>query len=424
MIINGLRRFFTLDLTPPSMIIFKWQVAISRKWRICQRKGELTMKLKRLLILIACVLMVFAMMPFEAAALDVEENEPIIELGETDASQPSLWNQGDREQLRAGIENIRRIAGKDRYETSMQIAELIREYFTDFGSKLPNVILASGTDYPDALGASVVAYSEGAPIILVNKNNIKETAEYVAANIMDVGADFHGLLCGHVYIMGGNGAVPETMETELVAAGIDSSRITRYAGTNRYDTNLKVLQDYGNFTSYHAQNEIIVCSGKNYADALSASALGAPILLVGDKLTDEQKTFLAMLQPEVQRAIVILGGTGAVSEAVEAELATIAETTGLVLRRIYGKNRFETSKELAIDYFTGEPVTLAYGMNFPDGLSGALVCFVTSSPLLLATNTFTGDAKEAAQILGAIHMCVLGGESLISDEAALSVLDY
>ena len=124
------------------------------------------MKLKRLLILIACVLMVFAIMPFEAAALDAGEAESITESSELRTDDTLL-----------------RIAGKDRYETSRLIAEAWKE---EWDGKPPNVILACGTDYPDALGAAPAISWKCSPIILVDKNKIKETAEYVAAKLMDV----------------------------------------------------------------------------------------------------------------------------------------------------------------------------------------------------------------------------------------------
>ena len=339
-------------------------------------------------------------MPFEAAALDAGEAESITESSELRTDDTLL-----------------RIAGKDRYETSRLIAEAWKE---EWDGKLPNVILACGTDYPDALGAATAISWKCSPIILVDKNKIKETAEYVAANLMDVQI-YEGVSCGRVYIMGGNGAVPETMETELVAAGIDPSRVIRFAGKDRYETNLKMLMEFGwpGSNSY-----VMVCSGKSYADALSASGTGGKILLVGDELTDEQRQ---LIKGKQWSNFAIIGGTAAVNEDVEAEIREIAEGQGGTVERLGGKNRFETSKEVAKyfwKYVHTDWVVLTYGMNFPDGLCGALWCQDAEAPLLLATNTFTGDAKEAAQILGATHVCVLGGESLISDEAALSVLDY
>ena len=53
-------------------------------------------------------------------------------------------------------------------------------------------------------------------------------------------------------------------------------------------------------------DEVLIATGKNYADSLSASATGLPMLLVDKNLTDSQKAFLQ----NTSRKFVILGGTG------------------------------------------------------------------------------------------------------------------
>ena len=364
------------------------------------------MKLKRLCALFICVMVMTVMVPFAAAA----EDQP-----ETDDHPwgDSEWTLGEarRASDRAyapdrGDSDFLRLAGKNRYETSIMVADQWMA-FND-GYPFSNVIIASGADFPDALGSSGPAYELYAPIILVDKSNVKKTAEYVYKNMESDGL---------VYIMGGEGAVPKTMETELNKVGIGSERIIRFAGRNRYETNIKVLKGYDSIDS------VIVCSGKNYADALSASALGAPILLVGDALTEAQIDFL------VEYGIIrflIVGGPAAVSEEVEDQLIGIlADSTGSggFLYRISGNNRYETSKNFA--YFIWDAcdaAVLASGNNFPDGLSGCTLCFWEDCPLLLATNKATEEAAECAQSLGADHAIVLGGETLISDAAVKHIL--
>ena len=62
--------------------------------------------------------------------------------------------------------------------------------------------------------------------------------------------------------------------------------IKRLAGSDRYETNLKILQEASNFNE-----DILVCSGGGYADCLSASAVKKPILLVPGRLLDYQKEY-------------------------------------------------------------------------------------------------------------------------------------
>lgn len=65
-----------------------------------------------------------------------------------------------------GFDKVQRIYGRDRYETSVKLAE-------KFNSK--TVVFASGYDYPDALAGALVASRENAPIILVKKDEISKS---------------------------------------------------------------------------------------------------------------------------------------------------------------------------------------------------------------------------------------------------------
>ena len=92
---------------------------------------------------------------------------------------------------------------------------------------------------------------------------------------------------GIVYILGGTGAVPE----ECLEGLSSTFSIRRLSGKTRYDTNLAILKEMNVLGG-----ELLICSGENYADALAASAVGIPMMLVNPKkktLTEEQKTFLA-----------------------------------------------------------------------------------------------------------------------------------
>lgn len=77
---------------------------------------------------------------------------------------------------------------------------------------------------------------------------------------------------------------------------------------------------------------ILVCTGAEFADSLSASATGYPILLVGKKgLTEAQLNFL---QEHAENPCYIIGGTGAVSAAVEKRIAA-----DMTVKRISGGTR-------------------------------------------------------------------------------------
>ena len=69
-------------------------------------------------------------------------------------------------------------------------------------------------------------------------------------------------------------------------------------------------------------------------------------------------------------------------------------------------------------------ITLAYGQNFPDGLSGAPVASALNAPLLLAENSKTSNANAYAKDAGAKRAVVFGGTKLISDSAAKQILKH
>lgn len=288
-------------------------------------------------------------------------------------------------------EPVFRVFGSNRYETSYKVAEMMADMDAE---PFPAVIVASGTNFPDALAGSYLAAASGAPIILTDKaQGINEDwfRAYVAENAT-------------VYILGGSGVVSETIETQL-----EGYTVERLAGSNRYDTNLIILKKA--IALGDSTQDILVCTGTNFADSLSASATGKAILLVNEILNEDQKAFLAESGCE---NIYILGGTGAVGSKIETELAAYGAVT-----RISGADRYATSVKIAETFFpdaTGAVV--AYAKNFPDGLSGGPLAYCANVPLILtASDNDSAAAEYAAQTH--IHSgVVLGGTSLISDDTA------
>ncbi len=79
----------------------------------------------------------------------------------------SAIGESCEEQLtKCGIENITRINGSNRYETSLKTAD----YFDETSDGCGTITFATGTNYPDALAGGVFAAQLKAPIILLNPN--------------------------------------------------------------------------------------------------------------------------------------------------------------------------------------------------------------------------------------------------------------
>ncbi len=300
---------------------------------------------------------------------------------------------------------LERIYGKNRFETAFKAADWLK---AQKGlDKFPNVVIASGMDFPDALAGAYLAEVKDAPVLLASEGNAAQVAQYIKDNMAPNGT---------VYILGGKGAVPENMEAELTA--LDISKVERLAGKGRYETNILILEAAG----VNGQ-DILVCSGAGYADSLSASAVGKPVFLVGQSLNDAQKDYLDSVKDQLSGNFYAIGGKGAVSEEVFEEFKAYGTGT---FERLSGSNRFLTSVAVAQKFFKPkniDSVVLAYAMNYPDGLAGGPVAYATKSPLLLVNNTNYTDARDYVTRTYALKIKVMGGASLISDEVALDVLN-
>ena len=289
---------------------------------------------------------------------------------------------------------LERIAGATRFETSMAIADKLKEKLGV--EKFDNIVITNGEGFADALSATYLAKVKNAPILIVNESTADEISEYVKKNAAEN---------ANIYIIGGEGAV-----SKKIADKIPGKKI-RLHGASRFETNLEVLKAAG-----VEDQDIAFCNAYNFADALSVSAAGKPVMLVDNSLDSAQIAYLKTLK---SKKFYLIGGQNVVSKAVENEASKLGK-----VERIAGSDRFATSRAVAEKFFTGEhkKAYLTYGFNFPDGLCVGVLCAVDNSPLLLVSNENMDEA--AAYITNAkVQKCiVLGGDNLISSEAASKLL--
>ncbi len=293
----------------------------------------------------------------------------------------------------------RRIAGENRYETAILAAEERRAGMA--GQKFSAVVITSGMAYADGLGGARLAWAKNAPILLINEATEARVTEYAKSVLKDD---------GNVYILGGTGVVSDSVEKSF-----GGYTVKRLWGADRYDTNIQILKEIG----LTHKNDVLVCSGKDFADALSASVLGQPIMLVGDVLTDNQKKYLDELagasDGSHDTVYTTVGGPGAVSEDLEKAVAS-AVSTYASTDRVFGANRYETSVELAKKgMFASGTVVLAAGDNFPDGLSASPIAYINDAPILLVNTGRTDYAKEYVASNAEDYSITFGGPTIISD---------
>ncbi|MBQ2928344.1 MAG: cell wall-binding repeat-containing protein [Oscillospiraceae bacterium] len=288
-----------------------------------------------------------------------------------------------------------RTYGTNRYNTALAAAEQLKE---NLGvEKFENIVVACGTDFADALSGSYLANQKNAPILLVNKYSavMDPVKEYIRENLTPGGT---------VYLLGGTGVMPAEMET-----GLEGFEIKRLQGANRYMTNLEILKEAG-----VEGKPILICTGLDFDDGLSAAAVNQPILLVTKVMLEDQIEYLETLR---STEFYIIGGTGAVNEKVE----TVLREHGSV-QRIEGANRYVTSVNIAKTFFPeAKSVVLAYAFNFPDGLSGGCLAHSMDAPLILTNGGKQAPAVAYGKEAGLATGAVLGGPKLITDSVAKAV---
>jgi putative cell wall-binding protein len=156
--------------------------------------------------------------------------------------------------------------------------------------------------------------------------------------------------------------------------------VTRLFGTDRYATAAAIssaLFDPGTDWAF-------VATGENFPDGLAAGPaaglLGAPILLVhDDSVPPSTAAELVRLAPE---HIVVVGGTGVVSNSVYAALASYA---GSGIERVSSADRYATAAAVSARFFAPGVVAAfaATGVNFPDALSAGSAAAASAGPMLL-----------------------------------------
>ena len=291
--------------------------------------------------------------------------------------------------------SMTRVFGSSRYDTSIKSADTLKEQLGL--DKFDNVIIACGTNYADALAGSYLSCVKKAPILLVRNRQaeIDLIQDYIKANLNQGGT---------IYLLGGSAVVPDA-----ATAGLSGYNVKRLWGADRYATNVAILEEAG-----VSGDEIIVASGTGFADSLSASATGKPILLVKNVIQPSQKAYVESL---AGKKFYLIGGTGAVNADIERYFRTLGSVT-----RLGGATRFDTSVKVAETFFKNpNGAVLAYGQDFPDGLCGGSVANAMGGPLLLATSGKSSQAAAYAKANGIKYGAVLGGPTLINDAAVRTI---
>lgn len=292
---------------------------------------------------------------------------------------------------------VERQFGADRFETAVRVSESAFPY-----EGVQVAFVANGLNFPDALAAAAAAGTFGGPVLLARPSSVSE------ATIDEVAS----LKPEYLFAAGGQAVVGDSVLRTL--APYATVLAERVAGPSRYETAGRISTLWG------STGTVYLANGLNFPDALAGAAAagheGAPILLTKQgSLPPETAAYLKLHRPS---KLVVLGGNGAVSQAVVDQAERAAGGSVAFIHRLSGSSRYETAVEISRQTFTSPRVPVVYvasGQNFADALAGAAAAGALGGPVLLTEPTKIGDATiaEIAR-LDPERVVVLGGPSVVS----------
>ena len=282
---------------------------------------------------------------------------------------------------------VSRIYGKDRIDTSIQIAK-------SYIKTSEFAILANQNNFPDSLSATVLSKKFNAPILLTDaKKSDKSLIQEIKR-----------LQTKYFVKIGGEKSISNEVAKQLLP---EKSKVRSFKGADRYATNAEIIKEFKD------ADTCIIASGENFADSLSIGAYatknGYPIVLVQkNKINDVTKQ--ALKDSKIKKCYIV-GGENSVSKSLEKELPQVIE-------RIAGNDRYETSLKIADKFYkNAEGAYLASGEVFADSLAINPIAAKFDVPLILTPkDKLPQKILEYLEKSKIIQVAIIGGEKTVSKQ--------
>lgn len=201
--------------------------------------------------------------------------------------------------LEMGIKSIVRLAGNDRYATSVKIAEEIMK----LRKGVSEIVVAIGNNFPDALSMAPIAASKGMPILLTYDSVLPDSVKKFIDS-----KDFQ-----KSYLLGSIGLINDNVKNSL---GTMIKSVERLWGSDRYGTNAAILNRFKNELNL---NKVYFATSLNFPDALTGSVLagmnGSPIILTDTAVREETKKIVETARDNI-KSVNLFGSDAVVPERV------------------------------------------------------------------------------------------------------------
>ena len=304
--------------------------------------------------------------------------------------------------LTMGVPTSTRISGADRFETSSTVS---KKGFPD-GADV--VYVASGMNFPDALGAGPAAAQVDGPLLLVAPTSVPDT----------VMAEIKRLSPRKIIIVGGTGSVSASVEKTLRSVPSLTGGVVRLSGPDRYSTSIKIAR----YAFSDGAKVAFLATGTNFPDALTAgpaaASLDAPVILVPGSSAQVDSATAELLRDLGVETVYIVGGAAAISDGFASSVDALA---GVEVERLGGDDRYQTGVRVnGRGFFTATSVYLAVGTNYPDALSGGALAGSQSAALFVVPSDCTPE-KVIVGIMnqGPQSITLLGGTKSLAAPATL-----
>ncbi|CZT61036.1 N-acetylmuramoyl-L-alanine amidase LytC precursor [Clostridioides difficile] len=210
--------------------------------------------------------------------------------------------------------NVKRIDGDDRIKNSYNVAKEINSK-----QKVNTVMLTNAyKGEPDAISIASVAARDKAAIILTDGKSIPFSTNEVKS-----------------YAIGGTATMDDTL--------VKNTNSTRLGGSDRFDTNKKIINQF-----YNGIKEFYIAGSRNLTNALLASSLKSPVVLVDN---NSNKSIL-----KNATKITTVGG---ITEELLEECLNVTNGIGDSNTGVIKKTGLEEAKELAKDWYNCYEVGLS-----------------------------------------------------------------
>ncbi|WP_418567945.1 cell wall-binding repeat-containing protein [Peptacetobacter sp.] len=306
------------------------------------------------------------------------------------------------------------LAGENRYETAVKIAE---EYAGLTGDTITNnqtnadvnIVLVNGNSLVDGLAAAPLAASLGddtngykSPILLTESDKLPDaTKSYLKRLLKNVFVGKFKKVT--IHLVGGESVLSKSLEKELRGYDFD---IVRYDGDNREETSLEVARAISKLNGETGNNiaDSFVVGAEGEADAMSiasvASEIKAPIIV--SKKGGISENAVSELSGQ---DLIVIGGENVFSNYDMKQLKAEASS----ITRIAGENRKATNAEIINKFYTtdfvGEAETVIVAKDgqrnkdeLIDALTAANMAASVNAPIILATDSLSKEQINALEL--------------------------